>query len=162
LWELAHKYEASSISQQNTNSYYTEKTDAKAHVCFLALVCERRRTLGDTKNTLAKRGREIPLRFPKWWILSKGPRKRMKKSLVFPKPSIGTQEIAGQGGRDTKLPERFCFEVWYTFGFVHPEDTEMEVKTGEKMPICASTTGPMKGAKKRLQNKYPEIQGRVF
>jgi len=154
LIELAHKYDVKYFAANN--SYYTEKTDAKAHD---VLLCVKDGELYDKpKKYIGKRGREFRYGFPNDEFYLKTPDEMKKLFADLPEAIECTQEIvdkvvAYKLAREVLLPK---FDI--PAEFVHPEDGEDGGKRGENAYLRHLT---YEGAKKRYKNMTPETQERL-
>jgi DNA polymerase-3 subunit alpha len=154
LLELAHKYDVKYFAANN--SYYTEKTDAKAHD---VLLCVKDGALLVTpKKYIGKRGREFRYGFPNDEFYLKTPEEMKKLFADLPEAIECTQEIVDKVegyklAREVLLPK---FDI--PSEFVHPEDTEDGGKRGENAYLRHLT---YEGAKKRYKIMTPEIQERL-
>jgi DNA polymerase-3 subunit alpha len=154
LLELAHKYDVRYFAANN--SYYTEKTDAKAHD---VLLCVKDGALLVTpKKYIGKRGREFRYGFPNDEFYLKTPEEMKKLFADLPEAISCTQEIvdkveAYKLAREVLLPK---FDI--PSEFIHSEDTEDGGKRGENAYLRHLT---YEGAKKRYKIMTPEIQERL-
>jgi DNA polymerase-3 subunit alpha len=154
LLELAHKYDVRYFAANN--SYYTEKTDAKAHD---VLLCVKDGALLVTpKKYIGKRGREFRYGFPNDEFYLKTPEEMKKLFADLPEAINCTQEIvdkveAYKLAREVLLPK---FDI--PSEFIRSEDTEDGGKRGENAYLRHLT---YEGAKKRYKIMTPEIQERL-
>jgi DNA polymerase-3 subunit alpha len=154
LMDLALKYDVKYFAANN--SYYTEKTDAKAHD---VLLCVKDGELYDKpKKYIGKRGREFRYGFPNDEFYLKTPDEMKKLFADLPEAIECTQEISDKVvayklAREVLLPK---FDI--PAEFIHPEDVEDGGKRGENAYLRHLT---FEGAKKRYKNMTPEIQERL-
>ncbi|WP_075351733.1 DNA polymerase III subunit alpha [Algoriphagus marinus] len=154
LLELAHKYDVKYFAANNT--YYSEKTDAKAHD---VLLCVKDGELYDKpKKYIGKRGREFRYGFPNDEFYLKTPDEMKKLFADLPEAIECTNEIVAKVeayklAREVLLPK---FDI--PEEFVHPEDSEDGGKRGENAYLRHLT---YEGAKKRYKEITPEIQERL-
>ncbi|MDG1279533.1 MAG: DNA polymerase III subunit alpha [Algoriphagus sp.] len=154
LLELAHKYDVKYFAANNT--YYSEKTDAKAHD---VLLCVKDGELYDKpKKYIGKRGREFRYGFPNDEFYLKTPEEMKKLFADLPEAIECTNEIVAKVeayklAREVLLPK---FDI--PAEFVHPEDAEDGGKRGENAYLRHLT---YEGAKKRYKEITPEIQERL-
>jgi DNA polymerase-3 subunit alpha len=154
LLELARKYDVKYFAANN--SYYTEKTDAKAHD---VLLCVKDGALLVTpKKYIGKRGREFRYGFPNDEFYLKTPEEMKKLFADLPESIECTQEIVDKVegyklAREVLLPK---FDI--PAEFVHTDDGEDGGKRGENAYLRHLT---YKGAEKRYKEMTPEIQERL-
>ncbi|MFT4858855.1 MAG: DNA polymerase-3 subunit alpha [Algoriphagus sp.] len=154
LLELARKYDVKYFAANN--SYYTEKTDAKAHD---VLLCVKDGALLVTpKKYIGKRGREFRYGFPNDEFYLKTPEEMKKLFADLPESIECTQEIVDKVegyklAREVLLPK---FDI--PAEFVHNDDAEDGGKRGENAYLRHLT---YKGAEKRYKEMTPETQERL-
>ena len=154
LLELARKYDVKYFAANN--SYYTEKTDAKAHD---VLLCVKDGALLVTpKKYIGKRGREFRYGFPNDEFYLKTPEEMKKLFADLPESIECTQEIVDKVegyklAREVLLPK---FDI--PAEFVHNDDAEDGGKRGENAYLRHLT---YKGAEKRYKEMTPETRERL-
>jgi DNA polymerase III subunit alpha len=154
LLELAIKYNVKYFAANNT--YYTEKTDAKAHDILLCV--KDGELVEKPKKYIGKRGREFRYGFPNDEFYLKTPEEMKKLFADIPEAIACTQEIvdkveAYKLAREVLLPK---FDI--PAEFIHPEDALDGGKRGENAYLRHLT---YEGAKKRYKEITPEIQERL-
>ncbi len=154
LLEFAAKYGVKYFAANN--SYYTEKTDAKAHDILL---CVKDGVLVETpKKYIGKRGREFRYGFPNDEFYLKTPDEMKKLFADLPEAIACTQEIvdkveAYKLAREVLLPK---FDI--PAEFINSEDANDGGKRGENAYLRHLT---YEGAKKRYKELTPEIIERL-
>ncbi len=154
LLEFARKYDVKYFAANN--SYYNEKTDAKAHD---VLLCVKDGELVEKpKKYIGKRGREFRYGFPNDEFYIKSPDEMKKLFADLPEAIECTQEIvdkieAYKLAREVLLPK---FDI--PDQFKHPEDDVDGGKRGENAFLRHLT---YEGAKKRYKEITLEIQERL-
>ncbi|MEB2776730.1 DNA polymerase III subunit alpha [Algoriphagus sp. D3-2-R+10] len=154
LLEFARKYDVKYFAANN--SYYNEKSDAKAHD---VLLCVKDGELYDKpKKYIGKRGREFRYGFPNDEFYIKTPDEMKKLFADLPEAIECTNEITEKIetyklAREVLLP---AFEI--PEEFKHTEDEVDGGKRGENAFLRHLTYD---GAKKRYKEITPEIEERL-
>lgn len=154
LLEFAKKHDVKYFAANN--SYYNQKTDAKAHD---VLLCVKDGELVEKpKKYIGKRGREFRYGFPNDEFYIKSPDEMKKLFADLPEAIECTQEIvdkieAYKLAREVLLPK---FDI--PEQFKHPEDDVDGGKRGENAFLRHLT---YEGARKRYQEITPEIEERL-
>lgn len=154
LLDFAAKYDVKYFAANN--SYYSEKTDAKAHD---VLLCVKDGELYDKpKKYIGKRGREFRYGFPNDEFYLKTPEEMKKLFADLPEAIECTNEIINKVetyklAREVLLP---AFDI--PEEFKNAEDDVDGGKRGENAFLRHLT---YEGAKKRYKVMTPEIQERL-
>lgn len=154
LLELAVKYDVKYFAANN--SYYTEKTDAKAHDILLCV--KDGELVEKPKKYIGKRGREFRYGFPNDEFYLKTPEEMKKLFADLPEAIACTQEIvdkveAYKLAREVLLPK---FDIPEEF-----KDSEDEVDGGKRGENAYLRHLTFEGAKKRYKEITPEVQERL-
>lgn len=138
------------------NSYYTDKTDAKAHDILLCV--KDGELTSKPKKYIGKKGREYRFGFPNEEFYIKSPQEMKQLFADLPEAVETTQEVvdkieAYELARDVLLPK---FEI--PEQFQDPEDEKDGGKRGENNYLRHLT---YEGAKKRYGEITEEIRERI-